>query len=396
MTDVLSYLASSEPSQSYEKVAEQEFDNIRFQVEKQVLLGLLDKISAVVPSKADNSAIKNFQVEVSDTLKITGTDGMHMMIMSTKLFEPIARGTMLLPAKIILEILRSVPDSLVDIECTASSIIVVIGNASWELRKIEGVAFPKTPSLVEAVPEIVDRKNFIDAMESVRYAVAKDVARPGLKMIDLRHDKMTACDGVRFQQSKVTAPAMQIPGGSIELILKVLGSSASENMVFADLPVYLVFKVDKTMLLVKKPTAKFPHAEQLFLRPALTNDLELKVSRAALISAIKHVRLCADEDTSAIALKLSKNSIEVSTRDQPGNKSSEVIEAVWTGKTRTLTVHHRYMLELLSVNDTETCKIMLGEDSESRKSPILLQNEEAGKVGVVQQMFLGSLAGYTI
>lgn len=395
MTDVISYL-NSVAQKVYDPVVEQEFDTVRFQIEKQVLQTLLDRISAVVPAKADNSAIKNFQAEVGETLKITGTDGSHTMIMSTKLFEPVAQGTMLIPAKIILEILRSASEALVDIEVNSSSIIVVIGSASWELRKMEGVKFPSIPDLKSAIPVLVSRAGFVKALEDVKYAVAKDTARPGLKMVDLRQGKMTSCDGVRFQQAKVKAPPMQIPGGSIDLILKVLGSSTAEDMVYADLPGKMIFKVDKTMLLVNKPTAKFPHAEQLFLRPALANDEELSVNRSDLIKAIKNVRLCADEDTSAIALKLTKNAVEVCTRDQLGNKASESVSAVWSGKARTLTVHHKYLLELLSVNDVETCKIMLGEDAKSRKSPILLQNEEAGRVGVVQQMFLGSLAGYTI
>lgn len=395
MTDILSYLESKNAVKFQEEVP-QEFDSVRFQINKQVLLTLLDRVALVVPVKADRVSLKSFHVQVGQSLRITGTDEIHTMIVSTKLFEPLAYGSMLIPAKIIMEILRSASDTVVDIESTENSLIVVIGNASWELRKIEGVAFPKTLSVAEAVPSVVNRQEFLSAMATVKYAVAKDVARPGLKMIDLKQGKMTACDGVRFQQMKIKAPAMQIPAGSIDLIMKVLGWSSAEDMVVAELPYTLIFKVDKIMLMVTKPTAKFPHAEQLFLRPALSNDIELSVGREELIQAVKHVRLCADEDTSAIALKLTKNSIEVSTRDQVGNKSSEKIKAVWSGKARTLTVHHKYLLDLLAVNDVEICKFMLGEDGQSRKSPLLLKDEQSGKVGVVQQMFLGSLSGYSL
>jgi DNA polymerase III sliding clamp (beta) subunit (PCNA family) len=250
--------------------------------------------------------------------------------------------------------------------------------------------------MAEAKPVKINRYEFLAGLAAVKYAVARDSARPGLKMVDIKAGKMTSCDGVRFQQVNITAPAMQLPGLSIDLISKILSASAAEDLVFAELPSKLVFKVDTTILIVNKPDSQFPHAEQLFLRPALTNDQELKVSRKALTAAIKRVRLCADEDTSAIALKLTKNSIEVSTRDQLGNKAVEIIPAEWSGKARTLTVHHRYLLELLGVNDVEICVFKLGEDAKSRKSPILLQNQAAGMVGVVQQMLLGSLSGYSL
>ena len=398
MTDVLAYLENSaKQAETYATPPTQEFDTVRFQIQKSVLLALLDKVSLVVPAKADNSAIKNFSVEVGkESLKVVGTDKTHTMVIATKMFEPLAQGSMLLPAKILLEILRSVPDGMVDIEVVNKSIIIVAGGASWELRSLEGLEFPKTPSLAEAKPVKVNRHEFIFALNSVKYAVAKDSARPGLKMVDLTKEKMTACDGVRFQQALVSAPNMQIPGGSIELILKVLSMSAAQEIIFAEIPSKLIFKVDTTILMVSKPDAKFPHAEQLFLRPALTNDQEFRISRKDLKEAIKQVRLCADEDTSAIALKLSKDSVEVSTRDQLGNKSSKVVAASWKGKSRTLIVHHRYLLDLLSVNDVEECVFKLGEDAKNRKSPLLLQNSDAKMVGVVQQMLLGSLTGYKL
>jgi DNA polymerase-3 subunit beta len=399
VTDVLSYLeGASKNAPAYDAAPKQEFDTVRFKIEKSVLLALLDKVALVVPTKADNSALKSFSIEVSqDSLKIIGTDNKHTIIVGTKMFEPIASGSILLPAKILLDILRSVADDTVDIEVVNKSIIIVIGSASWELRSLEGLKFPSVPSLAQANPVKIDRYEFIAGLTAVKYAVAKDTARPGLKMVDLKANKMTACDGVRFQQAEVSAPPMRIPGGSIDLILKILGVSAAKEVIFANLPdSKMVFKVDTTLLVVTAPEVNFPHAEQLFLRPALTNDQELRVSRQSLISAIKRVRLCADEDTSAIALKLSKDAIEVSTRDQVGNKASESLAAVWKGKARTITVHHRYLLELLAVNDVEECVFKLGEDSQSRKSPILLQNQSAKMVGVVQQMLLGSLTGYKL
>lgn len=399
MTDVITYLEKTSQAEAYSTPPAQEFDSVRFQIQKQVLLSLLDKVSLVVPIKSDNLAIKSFSFEVGqDSLRIVGTDDHHMMIVATKMFQPIAQGSMLIPAKILLNILRSVTDDLVDIEVTSKSIFIVIGSASWELHTLEGLKFPSIPSLAQAKPVKISRYEFLSALSSVRYAVAKDTGRPGLKMVDLRLEKMTACDGARFQQALVKAPDMQIPGGSIELILKVLSSTASEDLVVASLPAVsrMIFKVDTTILIVKNPEAKFPHAEQMFLRPALTNDQELKVSRAALMSAIKKVRLCADEDTSAIALKLSKDSIEVCTRDQVGNKASEKITASWKGKSRTIVVHHKFLTDLLAANDLDECVFKLGEDLKNRKSPLLLQNEPAGMVGVVQQMLLGSLTGYTL
>lgn len=396
MTDVLAYLESKEPSK-FAEAPEQEFDSVRFQIQKNILLALLDKVSLVVPVKADNLALKNFYVQVGDVLKITGHDGFHSLIVSTKLFEPVARGSMMLPAKMLTEILRSVPDVLVDIEFINGTIIVVAGGASWELRALSGLAYPNVlPKVPGTPPAEVDRTAFLEALSTVKYAVARDVARPGLKMIDIRHNKMTACDGNRFQRAPINCPPMQIGRESVDLIQRVLESSTSPNFLLGEADNKLVFKVDKTLLLVTKPTAKFPHAEQLFLRPALNNDQELIVSKDELVSAIKHVRLCADEDTSAIALKLTKDKIEVSTRDEVGNKSKEVISATWKGKSRTLTVHHKYLLEALAVHNQDECKFMLGEDAQSRKSPLLLMDADSGKVGVVQQMYLGSLAGYTL
>ena len=52
---------------------------------------------------------------------------------------------------------------------------------------------------------------FWSSLSSVWHAAATDMTRPSLMMVNVQGGKMTACDGVWFQQTAGSSPGMQIP-----------------------------------------------------------------------------------------------------------------------------------------------------------------------------------------
>ncbi len=49
-------------------------------------------------------------------------------------------------------------------------------------------------------------------------------------------------------------------------------------------------------------------------------------------------------------------------------------------------VNHAYLADLIGAHPGVTLHFRLGEDNRTRKSPVLLSDDETGTIGVVQQM----------
>lgn len=364
--------------------------SLRFETRKFVLQALLEKAGSVVPQKDILPVLKNFQLEATPgRLRVVATDLELSVVSHTEMVVVQRPGIAVFPSKKLLDIIKSADegDVVVDVENGTASISV--GSASWTLKLQSGDDYPPMPEIndIEIFP--VDRLKFLQAIHAVRYAAAKDTTRPSLMMIDVSDGKMTACDGVRFQQASLGDDfplPLQIPIGAVDDLVKLLRSTDLSEIGIGESESHLVFKIATDLFLANRLMAQFPNVEQLLLRPALENKHNLTVDRQDLVESVKRVRINADPETSAIGLELSKGNIKVISRDKFGNGAHQSIEAGWTGPDRLVVVNHVFLLDMINMYDGKSCSFWLGEDTKSRKSPILLRDDDTKTVGIVQQM----------
>lgn len=362
-----------------------------FSAKKFLLQMLLERTASVVPTKDIMPVLKNFQFEVAPgRLTVVATDLELSVVATTEMVEVEAPGTGVFPAKKMLDIVREAADEG-DVRITVINGVahVAVGKTAWQLKLQPGDDYPQMPDVDAVAFHPVDRIKFLGALHAVRYAAAKDTTRPSLMMIDVSGGKMTACDGVRFQQADLGEDfplSLRIPTGAIGDLVKLLNSTDLPQIGIGESENYLIFKVGRDVFIANKLMAQFPDMEQLLLRPALENKHELLADRQELVDAIKRVRINADAETSAIELGLTKGKLTVRAADKIGNEAREELDVKWDAGERSLVVNHGFLAEMLAMYDGKSCFFLLGEDTKSRKSPLMLRDDETGTVGIVQQM----------
>lgn len=364
-------------------------DEIHFTMKRFVLQALLEKAANVVPKRDVMPVLKCFQFTVEPgRLRVIATDLELSVVSATEMVTVHAGGTAVFPAAKMLEIVRQADDGIADIHVKAATAAISIGRTTWNLRLQGGADYPPMPQFNEGVFTTVDRVAFATALNCVRYAACKDANRGSLMMIDVRAQKMTACDGARFQQATVPAFPFdfRIPIGAVDDLLRLLRATDLPEISIGQSDNHLIFVVGPDVFCANKLLAQFPDMEALLLRPALENKHRLIVDRETLLHAIKRVRINADTETSAIGLHLAAGTLSVVARDKFSNDASETIDADWVGAERTLVVNHAFLTEMVTTSDQQALTFWLGEDTKTRKAPVMLRDENAGTVGVVQQM----------
>jgi DNA polymerase-3 subunit beta len=153
-------------------------------------------------------------------------------------------------------------------------------------------------------------------------------------------------------------------------------------------PKALLFRIDDCLLIAQKVVAQFPDVDEVLMKPALANDQKLIVDRKALLSAIKRVRVTADEDSSAVVLSLNQNSVSAECQDRKGSSSVESVDAVWEHSPRHVSFNHHHLVDLLSSTEAETVTIRLGKDLKTKPTPLLLEDESAGFTAVLSPLRL--------
>lgn len=369
--------------------------NIRFTIQTFILRLLLEKAATVVPSRdSAMPVLKNFQFQVTPgLLRVIASDSELSMIATTEIVDVQSGGVAVFPAKKMLDIVRESTDTEVRIQVAGKAASIAIGRTTWNLRLEGGEDYPAMPEITEVTFATVDRVGFATALHAVRYAACRDPNRASLMMIDVKQGRMTGCDGARLQQATTVAFPFdfQIPIGAVDDLLKLLRSTDLNDIQVGESEHRLIFRFGADVLIVNKLMARFPNMDAQLLRPALANRHELHVERDDLIRAIKRVRVTADSETSAIALILGSGTLTVSAKDKFYNDASETIDAQWSGPARTLVVNHVFLTDLIGKHTGATLHFFLGDDTKTRKSPVMLR-EDTDTVGVIQQM-LGDWIG---
>jgi DNA polymerase III sliding clamp (beta) subunit (PCNA family) len=214
--------------------------------------------------------------------------------------------------------------------------------------------------------------------------------RPSLQMIDITNGKVTACDGVRLQQVFLGSDFpmnLQVPINAVDDLttLLKLTEESLHTIKIGETENHLVFEVQNDTYLLNKLVVAFAPVEALLLTPAMMNKDKFTVERADLLAAVKRVRITADEDISAVSLELNDDELSVSAQDALGNTSHERVPIVYKGS-RQLILNHKYLAEMLMMYVGSTCSFYLGTDTKTKKSAILLKDDETSTFGVINQM----------
>lgn len=362
---------------------------LEFRMDRAVLLPLLDKAITVVPTRDVMPVLKCFQMHVDpQRLRIIASDAVRTLLVSSTQIETHWPGVAVFPAKKLLEIVKAAAGDTVHITVSGTSATVAIGPSLWTLSLPSGADYPPIPAIADAAFTTVDRLVFQNAIAAVRYAASRDAAQANMDVIDIADGRLTATNGTRVQQVQVSELTirMHIPVTVVDDLLRLLRLSDRDSLYVGQSDHQLIFRFGTDVFIVSKYHANFPDVEASLLRPALENKHSLICGKAGLLAAIRRVRINADADSSGIALSLDEGTLTVSTQDRYGNTAGESIDVIWSGGPRTLVVHHGFLTDMINTYGEDTCCFRIGDDTKTRRSPLMLRDETTGSIAVTQQM----------
>lgn len=363
-------------------------DMVLFMTKKFAFQALLEKAATVVPSKDIQPMLRNFLVEAEKGhIRVAATDLELSVVANGQLVVVEKPGVCVLPAKQMLEIVREAEDGDMTVEVEKGEAKITVGRTNWNLRVADSGEYPPLPAESEIEFAMVERPKFVAALSAVQYAASRDALKPGFMMVDVYNEKMRAADGIRFQEVAAPGvPDVQIPIGAVGDLLKMLRATEVPKIAIGQDEFQLVFKVGMDMFMAARLTAAFPNVDEVLVKPVKLNDQVLSCSRSELISAIRRIRITADEETQAIVLAITPDGIRVSAADKYGSSSAESVDAEWTHKDdRKASFNCNHLLEMLTQADAKSVSLKFGKDTNSHPSAVLIEGPDSAR-GVLHQL----------
>ncbi len=356
---------------------------MKFIVSSSVLLKNLQNISGVLNSSNTLPILDNFLFEINkNRLQISGSDLETTMSTSLELEKADKGGSVAIPAKLLLDILKSLPDHPITFNINAETFGVEISSdyGKYKLSGQNGNEFPKNPKIDGASKLSIPAHVINRAIGKTIFATGNDELRPVMSGVffQLSEEALTfvATDAhklVRYKRTDAKAPKASsfiLPKKPLNLLKNTLALMVSDVEIEYN-ETNASFTFDNTILICRLIEGKYPNYEAVIPK---SNPNKLTVERSSLLSSIKRVSIFSNKTTHQVRLKISGSELNLSAEDLDfANEATERLTCQFAGEDMEIGFNSKFLIEMLSNLECENVMI---EMSAPNRAGILLPVEK--------------------
>ncbi len=334
---------------------------MKFTLSKSRLSGYLQSVLQVVPSKSTLPILSNILFEVlDDKLKISATD-LEVSITATFDCTVVKKGITVLPARILFDIIKELPESEITFEGTASRVEIKVPNGSYKIACASPDDFPKLPVINTKKQIKIPGDVLVSMIKKTTFACSSDETRPALNGVlwSTKGDmmNMVATDGHRLAKVSVENSKLKgvsediiIPPKVLNLIPKFIGESDDEiGIIFGENNI--IFNLEDIILTSRLIEGPYPNFEQVI--PA-ESDKRMVISRDDLNGAVRRVSILSNSLTHQVKFAIKNNAVTISTTNADvGGEGKESVSCDFTGDGIELGYNATYIMDILGKMESD-------------------------------------------
>ncbi len=335
---------------------------MKFIVSSSSLLKQLQSISGVLSSNNTLPILDNFLFEIKENELIVSASDLETTITISLSAEAKETGKIAIPAKLLLETLKTFPEQPLTFTIDESNFGIEISSdyGKYKLSGQNGVEFPKIP--------VIDSSNFLlinasilgTAINKTIFATGNDDLRPVMSGVfcQLSSENMTfvATDAhklVRYRRNDSKTEGLNsfiLPKKPLTLLKNLLGGNESEVKIEYNAS-NAFFAFNNINLICRLIDGKYPNYEAVI--PA-ENPNKLSIDRNSFLSSIKRVSIFSNKTTHQVKLKITGSQLQVSAEDLDfSNEAVERLTCQYEGEDMEIGFNSKFIMEMLNNIDSE-------------------------------------------
>jgi DNA polymerase III subunit beta len=330
---------------------------MKFTIDKQSLVRELAYIQqGVIEKKGLIPALSHVRIEAAGkrVVRLTGTDLDQTLTCETEA-EVRKAGACALPARKLLEIIRSLPDAPVHVEKKGNDRAEVrCERAHFRLAGVDPNDLPELPKFKESavqipsdvVRQMIERTRFSITQDESRYTLAgaKFILRKkGVRMVTTDGHRLSLIDNKSVTGSKeldclIPKKALAAVSNLAAAHEGAVGISVDENHIY--------FEIGARTLVSRLLAGQFPNYETILPKG---NDHKVRFECAELLQTVRRVAVMTDDRSRAICLEFSPKKLRVFSEEDGQGAAEETLEAAYEGERVVIGLNANYLSEYLSV-----------------------------------------------
>jgi len=355
---------------------------MKFIVNSSYLLKQLSNINGVITTNPVVPILENFLFEIEkNRLTVTASDLQTSMITEVTV-ESKEKGNIAVPARILLDTLKNLPDQPVTFSVDESTYSIEISsdNGRYKLAGENATDFPKVPAVSQDFSAILSSEVFARAINNTIFATSNDELRPAMTGVYInlgeKNTAFVATDGhrlVRYRRTDVKSDngnAIIIPRKALNLLKTTLPAENTDVSIDFNMS-NAFFKFANIRMICRLIDEKFPDYENVI--PS-SNTIKMTINRQEFLSSIKRISIYANKTTHQVRLKITGSELQVSAEDLDfSNEANERLSCEHEGEDIEIGFNARFLMEMLSNLDSDQIKLNM---SASNKAGVIIPVEK--------------------
>ena len=330
---------------------------MKFSINQSELLNALTVVQKGISQRATLPILAGVYIEAREDEVNFQTTDLEMSVQYTAAALVEEPGTTVLPGKLIIDIVKNLPDAAVHIDTTDDGAVIACESSSFSIRCLNAADFPGFPEVLPEQQISVPFDAFSSMARKVCRVVSKDESRMILTgvLISVEENvlKLVATDSYRLAVTEYPLENAQadfsavIAGGFVSDLAGL--AKTGEDISFALAENQIIVSYAGTVFVNRRIEGRYPNYKQLI--PS-TYETRCLVSRSAFASAVKRASLL---DSSGSQVKFSINvptqSIQLNTTQEIGS-TQEIVKAQVEGDDVEIGFNSYYVNEGLTAMDS--------------------------------------------
>jgi DNA polymerase-3 subunit beta len=290
--------------------------------------------------------------------------------------------TVAIPAKILLETLKALPQQPVTFVINPDNFGIEITSSygKYRLAGEDGADFPNLPEADTEDSVKISSQYLLEGVSKTVFATSTDDLRPAMtgvyfqldfnKLILVATDAHKLVKYTTHQLAGEVSTSFIIPKKALSLLKNALPSTEQVTLSFDQTNAFFAFS--NTRLVCRLIDHRYPDYNAVI---PVDNPNKLTANRADLQNSLKRIAIYANKTTNQVVLDMNDKSLTISAQDLDfSNEATEQMACNYEGNPMKIAFNAKFMVEMLGVLDSEEISIALSTPS---RAGILTPVEES-------------------
>ena len=338
---------------------------MKFIVSSSYLLKQLQVLGGVINNSNTLPILDNFLFELEHSKLTVSASDLETTMASTLEVESDSEGSVAIPAKLLLETLKTFPEQPLTFVIEDNNTIEISSNhGKYALAYASADDFPKAISLDSPSTTTLGADILATAISKTIFAAGNDDLRPVMSGVFFQFSTesltFVATDAhklVKYSRTDVTANETAefiMPKKPLNLLKGILAGS-DEDVTIEYNDSNAKFSFENSVLICRLIDGKYPNYEAVIPKE---NPNQLTISRNQFLNSVRRVSIFSNKTTHQIRLKIAGAELNISAEDVDySNKAEERLTCDYQGDDMQIGFNSRFLSEMLSNLNAEDIQL---------------------------------------